>query len=476
MISTKSGIPRARRLVRAILVTVLVGAAFPARVLATGVDDVFATAPVMSGNTTISDTLSVADDLQDVRKITLQPDEVLTLSLSGTAHRDFDLAVYGPGATSKDDIAVAESTNTGTASESVSFLVPPGAGGEYFVRVYCAAPDASGAYTLVSTLSAPEVARLAGSNRYATSLAISRSSFATATAAIIASGDSFPDALAASGLAGAVGGPIILVPRITSADDPRLIPIEYEIDRLGVSTVYIVGGTAAVSSAVESVLTARVTLVKRLGGATRYSTAAKIAEEILELPAPPGGRPDSVFVVRGDEFADALAVAPYAYAKALPVLLTRSTVLSTEASGFIMSKGIGQAIVAGGEGAVSTGVYAALDALRSGAVTVHREGGASRYHTAVKVATYCIGTRGWGTWSRVGVATGLDFPDALSGGAACGIRGGGALLLTRPDTFSAEPKTALQTYASASSRGLVFGGTGVVNDNVLSAIGAALPD
>ena len=475
MISTIRRTPCRHSFARAIVAAALVSAVLPASALADGVDDVFATAPVISGNTVISDTLTVAGDLQDVRRVTLQPDEVLTLTLSGTPFRDFDLALYGPGATSKDDVSVVESTNTGTASESLSFLVPPGAGGEYFVRVYCAAPDATGSYTLVSTLGAPEVARLSGSTRYATSLAISRSSFATATAAVIASGDSFPDALAASGLAGAVRGPIILVPRITSTDDARLIPIEYEIERLGVSTVYIVGGTGALSSAVETVFTARVALVKRVGGLNRYETSARIAEEILKLPAPAGGRPDVAFVVRGDEFADALAVAPYAYSKALPVLLTKSTSLSAETSGFITSKSVGQVVVAGGEGAVSAGVYAALDALRGGVVTVHREGGANRFETATMMAGYCVG-QGWGTWDRVGIATGLNFPDALSGGAACGIRGGGALLLTRPTSLSPETQSALEGNGTISSVGIVFGGTGAVSEAVRTAVGAALPD
>ena len=70
-----------------------------------------------------------------------------------------------------------------------------------------------------------------------------------APAAVVATGASFPDALAADYLAGQVGGPVLLA-------DPAVLPsvTATELTALGVSTVYVVGGTGAVSAAVAAAI------------------------------------------------------------------------------------------------------------------------------------------------------------------------------------------------------------------------------
>ncbi len=69
----------------------------------------------------------------------------------------------------------------------------------------------------------------------------------TSRSVVVASGVSFPDALAASYLAGIVDGPILLtdplqLPSVTSA----------ELTALGATQVYVVGGTSAVSAHVAA--------------------------------------------------------------------------------------------------------------------------------------------------------------------------------------------------------------------------------
>lgn len=87
--------------------------------------------------------------------------------------------------------------------------------------------------------------RWAGADRYATAAAISLNTYPQgATTAYLASGASYPDALAGAPVAARAGAPLLL----TSRD---CIPASTfaELTRLGVTNIVVLGGTAAVSDA-----------------------------------------------------------------------------------------------------------------------------------------------------------------------------------------------------------------------------------
>ncbi|MDO8987075.1 MAG: cell wall-binding repeat-containing protein, partial [Coriobacteriia bacterium] len=104
---------------------------------------------------------------------------------------------------------------------------------------------------------------------------------------------------------------------------------------------------------------------------------------------------------------------------------------------------------------------------------VIRMQGADRYATAAKVAEECVGL-GWGDWSAIGLATGMNFPDALSGGAALGTRGG-VLLLTEAGSLSQAAYDAISGNASPATMALVLGGSAAVNDAVIQTVRGLLP-
>ncbi len=87
----------------------------------------------------------------------------------------------------------------------------------------------------------PVAERTYGSDRYATALAISASTFApsSVTTAVVATGKDFPDALSASGLAGAYSSPVLLVGSSVTAS------LTEELDRLGVTDVVDAGAPCA---------------------------------------------------------------------------------------------------------------------------------------------------------------------------------------------------------------------------------------
>lgn len=91
------------------------------------------------------------------------------------------------------------------------------------------------------------VSRLAGSDRYATAVAISKASFSSASVVFVATGTTFPDALGGGPVAGLSAGPLLLVPSTTLPSN-----VATELQRLNPDKVVILGGTGVVSSSVAN--------------------------------------------------------------------------------------------------------------------------------------------------------------------------------------------------------------------------------
>lgn len=311
----------------------------------------------------------------------------------------------------------------------------------------------------------PEVT-LAGADRYATSAAIATETFDSSEVAILASGRNFPDALSAAGLAGSYDAPLLLT-------DPDTLPpaISDALLSLGVREVYVVGGTAAVSDTVFEALVADYA-VTRISGADRYATSARVGETVAAHEG--AAFTGHVFLARGDRFPDALSVAPLAYSSRVPVLLTRTSVLSPVTASALEALDIESATVVGGTNAVSDDTRAALDRVlvANGGTPSERWYGANRYATAAAIAAHGI-ENGMASWSRVGIATGQNYPDALSGGVRMGHEGG-VLLLTETSVLSDDTQLALNEHAEEIEGLDVFGGVAAVSDAVRVSIDSVL--
>ena len=104
-----------------------------------------------------------------------------------------------------------------------------------------------GVRAALARYTAGPVERVAGNDRYATAAAISRRHFGSADFAYVATGASFPDALAAAPVAGLRRGPVLLT---TGTSLSR--PAANELARLSPERAVIVGGTSVVSNTVAS--------------------------------------------------------------------------------------------------------------------------------------------------------------------------------------------------------------------------------
>lgn len=289
--------------------------------------------------------------------------------------------------------------------------------------------------------------RTAGTNRYATSAAISRATFgAGVPVAYVASGTNFPDALSAAAAAGTLDGPVLLT-------RPDAVPAETaaELDRLNPARIVVVGGTTAVSASVQSALSAYSPDVTRLQGANRYATSAAISANTFQ----PGV--DVAFVANGSNFPDALSGAAAAGVLGGPVLLVQDDAIPPVVADELRRLGPDRIVVLGSTGVVSAEVETQLAQLTSGGVT--RLGGSNRYATsaAISASTFQPGV------DVVYLANGLTFPDALSGAAAAGSLGG-PVLLTTANTLPSAVAAELERLDPA--RIVVLGGSTAVFDTV----------
>lgn len=306
-------------------------------------------------------------------------------------------------------------------------------------------------------------ARVQGADRYATSVEASKRAFSNADTVVIATGENWPDALGGSALAGTVKGPLLLTP---TANLPSAVAAE--ITRLGASKAYVLGGAGAVSPAVENALVKSLGRagVIRLSGADRYGTARAVADEVIKLQA--SSYTGDAFVATGGNFPDAAAASPLASALGRPILL-----VNPSTGEIYVPDSTKRVLILGGKGVVSDSAQLGLSA-RLGPTNVKREGGANRYETAAKVAQ--VGVDTGMSWDGVGLATGENFPDALSGGAMLGQLNSVMLLTPR---VSLHPAAAAKLTANATSINKlhVIGGVRVVSPGAVSAarVAAGVP-
>lgn len=169
-----------------------------------------------------------------------------------------------------------------------------------------------------------EVARVGGSNRYGTAELVAREidrlegqlgEIAGLTTAFVASGQTFPDALAAGSVAttGEHPFPILLV-----GTDAYPRATERAIEDLGIDQAIIVGGHEAVSDHVERHLEEDTRAVRRLAGTDRHATAVAVADfAMIEFDY----HGELTVLARSDVFADALTVGLHAGRNDAAILL-----------------------------------------------------------------------------------------------------------------------------------------------------------
>ena len=292
-------------------------------------------------------------------------------------------------------------------------------------------PD-NGTVTIADNDEADEIE---GDDRIGTSIEVAGVHFEAGSAPtiIIARNDEYADALTGAPLARLLNAPILL----TSPEllDPRVADF---IQELGSTEAFILGGTEAISEAVEEALgtDAGITTITRIGGVNRFETSGDIARYLDDnLPAARSHDGEQhVYLAEGQNpdpfrgWPDALSVSGLAAEELHPILLLQQDSIPAETTAALDDIGAEAGTIVGGPVAVSRSVEVqlTLDGL-----VVDRIGGDDRYDTSRLVADRMkeIGMTPAFTW----LATGLNFPDALVAGPAVALDDGILLLINGQD-------------------------------------------
>ncbi|MEL1133811.1 cell wall-binding repeat-containing protein [Desulfitobacterium sp. THU1] len=291
--------------------------------------------------------------------------------------------------------------------------------------------------------------RLAGSDRYQTAIAASQSGWPTGSkAVVVTTGENYPDALSAAPLAGKYDAPLLLVPRSGLSTD-----ILNELKRLSPKNAYIVGGNGVISASVEKQISSMGISVRRYSGQDRYDTAQAVAREV--------GTGQGVFVTSGTGFADALAVAPIATSKGMPILLVPKDELTPSLKKYVGRMKNVDIVIVGSEREVSRAIEAQLP-------VATRIGGVDAYARNIALLQFYKDSI---NQTKIYFATGESYPDAL-GAAALAKQGHNPLILLKGKQIP----NAAQNYLRSKviNQMIIFGGEGIIPASTINQL-AALP-
>jgi beta-glucosidase len=290
----------------------------------------------------------------------------------------------------------------------------------------------------------PATVRLGGSNRYETSIKVSQAGWTTSDNVVLARGDEYADALTAAPFAKQLNAPILLT--ATKALDDS---VKAELKRLKVKKVYVIGGTGAISTAVENAVKAMGIIVERISGSDRYATSLAIANKVTNK--------SQVFLATGTNFADALSISSYAAATGSPILLTAKNQMSAGVAKFIKDNN-SKVYAIGGTGVIT-------DSLLKSIAGAERISGADRYATNLAILRkFAAGF----DLSNIYLATGVNYPDAICSSALAGKEKAPIILINSSNT--AAQNTYVKSIISKVKKINIVGGEGVLPSTVIQKV------
>lgn len=308
--------------------------------------------------------------------------------------------------------------------------------------------------TLATT--SPTITRLAGTDRYATAVAIAKQGWTQSDYAVLAYGENFPDALAAVVLAKKYNAPILLTSGSSLPDVTKQV-----LTDLKVKNVFIIGGIGVIPTSIESELQSMGITPTRIAGQDRYETDYLIAQQLNVSKNTP------VVISFGENFPDALAISSFAAYNTWPILLVQKDSLSDKIKDFLTTDQPSKIYITGGIGAISSDVEVQIQSLVPNA-QITRFSGQDRFDTTSQIVQTFAPKP-----NNIYLASGNSFADALAGSVIASRTGDPILLV---DSNSLIFPTALTPYltnlhsANVNPNIICFGGYGAVKDTVTGYI------
>ncbi|HGM3509436.1 TPA: cell wall-binding repeat-containing protein [Clostridioides difficile] len=181
---------------------------------------------------------------------------------------------------------------------------------------------------------------LVGSNRYDTSVKISKEGWDNVDNVVLINSSSISDALSATPFAKAKNAPILL----TQNNNLNQLT-ENEINRLGAKNIYIIGGFNSVDASIEKYLKDKGLNIIRISGNDRYDTSIKLAKELNKE-----NKLSKLVLVNGEKgLVDAVSMGAVSAKEKMPILLTNETDDMKAIEELIDNKDISKSYVVGGD-------------------------------------------------------------------------------------------------------------------------------
>lgn len=297
-------------------------------------------------------------------------------------------------------------------------------------------------------------------NRYSTAVGVSQRRFpkkGSATQAFLASGTTFADALAAASLTGKDKAPLLLatkniLPDETAAELTRALAKDGQVK--------IIGGAEVIGPEVEEAIQNLGFKTVRIAGTSREGTAAKIASFLKTSR--------SVFIVNRDAFPDAVSAGGPANKQQIPLLFTDTDSLNDITQRYLENHPqIDTAYMIGGSSVISKQVEQELRGL-STLKTVTRLAGEQRYSTNLAVIKEFTPKP-----ETLVLATGENYPDALTGSSLVGDEKG-SLILVEPTGYKPDTKTYIDGTRPALDTALLLGGPAAIDKQLDTQLAEAL--
>ncbi|KFF55302.1 N-acetylmuramoyl-L-alanine amidase [Bacillus subtilis] len=293
-----------------------------------------------------------------------------------------------------------------------------------------------------SALADNSVKRVGGDNRYDTAIQLSKQIYSTASTAVVVGGSAYPDAISAVPLAYQKNAPLLYTNTKKLSGETK-----NRLKELHTKNVIIVGGTPAVSENVANQIKNLGISVKRIGGSSRYETAAKVAKEMKST--------SKAIILNGFVYADAPAIVTYAARNGYPILFTRESSLKSATAEAIKSNGIKSTIVVGGTASINNTVYNKLP-------SPTRISGSNRYELAANIVQKLnLPT------SNVHVGNGWLYHDSIAG-AYLAARNNQSLILTNGKNLSVGARKIIGS--KNISKFTVVGKEGAIKDKVANQL------
>lgn len=287
------------------------------------------------------------------------------------------------------------------------------------------------------------VKRLAGSDRYETSSLICDYGWNNTSAnVILTTGEDFPDSLCAAPLAAKLKAPIL----ITNKDKLN----EYtkaEIQKLNPENVYIIGGKGVISPLIENELKDMNIKTERIAGSNRYETSVMVAKLL--------GNPNEIFVTTGQNFPDALSIASVAAKKEAPIILSEKNEISDEFKEYLENNNITKSYVIGGKAIIDDNISSQLP-------DCTRIYGKNRYETNIDILNAFNDEF---NFNNIFIATGENFPDALSGASLAALTSSPIILASAHE--AEVTKNYFESINYFTNKVILLGGESVIPSYVI---------